>query len=276
MTKRIFLGTTTSLAKVVARTDVQVNVYEGGFKLWECGVDLVGYLRDAVHASTSSSSSSPTSLTIKGRRILELGCGHGLPAVYCLRHEPSLVVLQDLNIEVLQNCALPAVLLNSSLTLKDLTSSPSDAKSSSLASPSLSSLPRVEFYSGAWSTQGLRTLMGSISSGGGGTFDIILSSDTLYSSASMPHLITLIAHHLRANGDGVALIAAKRFYFGVGGSTAEFMSRIRSWPFEPPLYGTHPNGGTLTASIVRVLEDGASNIREIIAVRRLSPITPTV
>lgn len=45
----------------------------GGLKLWECAVDLIQYLREA--AATGE-------LSLEGARVLELGCGHGLPGIY--------------------------------------------------------------------------------------------------------------------------------------------------------------------------------------------------
>ncbi len=51
--------------------------------------------------------------------------------------------------------------------------------------------------------------------------------------------------------DGVAYIAAKSYYFGVGGGTAAFVKLV--------------NGeGLMRAEVVRVLDDGLSNKREII------------
>ena len=57
---------------------------------------------------------------------------------------------------------------------------------------------------------------------------------------------------------GVALVAAKRFYFGVGGGTAAFLSLLRKQRAGA--------GVALSAEVVRVFEDGASNIREILRV----------
>ena len=50
-------------------------------------------------------------------------------------------------------------------------------------------------------------------------FDLILTSDTIYSPAATPALWSLIRAQLRPKG--VALVAAKSYYFGVGGSSAQ-------------------------------------------------------
>ena len=55
---------------------------------------------------------------------------------------------------------------------------------------------------------------------------------------------------------GVATIASKRYYFGVGGGTQE-LARISP---------SH----SMSMSVVRVFEDGISNIREIVTLTRVT------
>jgi predicted nicotinamide N-methyase len=52
------------------KTDLITGVYEGGFKLWECSIDLVQYLIDE-------------NVPLDGKSVLEVGCGHGLPGIFC-------------------------------------------------------------------------------------------------------------------------------------------------------------------------------------------------
>jgi hypothetical protein len=84
-------------------------------------------------------------------------------------------------------------------------------------------------------------------------FDLILSSETIYESESAARLCGLILAQLR-RPSGVALVAAKSYYFGVGGSVAAFRSRVEA-------------DGRFTCSTVKVIEDGASNRREVLAIR---------
>lgn len=56
-------------------SDIVKNKYEGGFKLWECSEDLVEYLMNNLKFVHEF---------VKNRNVLELGCGHALPAIYCL------------------------------------------------------------------------------------------------------------------------------------------------------------------------------------------------
>ena len=47
----------------------------GGFKLWECAIDLAAHLR---HLQQSGK------FQLTGKRVMELGCGHGLPGIVAL------------------------------------------------------------------------------------------------------------------------------------------------------------------------------------------------
>lgn len=72
-----FLTKTGAISSILTTSDVQTGVYEGGFKLWECAVDLVGYMRE-------SSSPMPA-------KVMELGCGHGLPGIYALQQGATII-----------------------------------------------------------------------------------------------------------------------------------------------------------------------------------------
>lgn len=51
--------------------------FAGGFKLWECALDLARYLWE---------SAGPKAMETKlqGQRVIELGCGHGIPGIVAL------------------------------------------------------------------------------------------------------------------------------------------------------------------------------------------------
>ncbi len=76
--------------------DVVAGVYEGGFKLWECAVDLVRY----IHKNG-----------LKGASVLEIGAGHGLPGIV-MGSMGARLALHDFNEEVLQLCTAVNVKLN--------------------------------------------------------------------------------------------------------------------------------------------------------------------
>lgn len=63
----------------------------------------------------------------------------------------------------------------------------------------------------------------------------------------------MIKRHLRRDPASVALVAAKKYYFGVGGSVQHFLEVVRS-------------EGIFRADIVWEERDSRSNIREIVRV----------
>lgn len=89
----------------VYESDLIPGTYEGGFKLWECTIDLLTYL------------SLNTSL-FKGKSILDLGCGTGILGVFTLMAGAQNVDFQDFNKEVLISATMSHVLLNCQDKLK--------------------------------------------------------------------------------------------------------------------------------------------------------------
>ncbi|XP_059168203.1 histidine protein methyltransferase 1 homolog [Physella acuta] len=167
---------------VVSHSDLVAGEYEGGLKIWECGLDLISYL---------SSHPSGTSLDIKRKLVLELGCGVGLPGLYCIKCGAQRVDFQDYNEEVLQILTHTNVVNNS--------------EGGEVSS---------QFFAGDWASfsqlaeqQNLR-------------YDIILSAETIYNTENYPKLHQVFKATLAQNG--LVLLAAKEYYFGVGGSIAAF------------------------------------------------------
>ncbi|XP_045170144.2 uncharacterized protein LOC123532680 [Mercenaria mercenaria] len=63
-------------------SDLIPNVYEGGLKVWECAVDLAKYLQKC-------------DIKFHNKKVLELGCGAGLPAILAMLNGASCVHFQD-------------------------------------------------------------------------------------------------------------------------------------------------------------------------------------
>ena len=63
----------------------------------------------------------------------------------------------------------------------------------------------------------------------------------------------MVMTHLSSTGS--ALIASKRFYFGVGGGTYTLQTLVEA-------------AGILSYDVLQVYEDGHSNIREIVQLKR--------
>ncbi len=53
------------------------------------------------------------------------------------------------------------------------------------------------------------------------SYDVIVTAETIYSHASTPRLYAAVKALLQ-RPHGVAYVAAKTYYFGVGGGTREF------------------------------------------------------
>lgn len=176
-----------------ACSDLIPGVYEGGMTVWECAHDLVDYLATEL-------------IPLWGLRVLELGCGVGLPGIFSLLCHAKCVHFQDFNREVLTCLTIPSVM--ASLT------QPLEPESDSAA------LPRTRFFYGDWAE-----FAAKLKQAGEPPYDIILTSETIYSLDSQPKLlraIKLLAHP----GRGVALVAAKTHYFGVGGSVESFEEMV--------------------------------------------------
>jgi hypothetical protein len=63
----------------------------------------------------------------------------------------------------------------------------------------------------------------------------------------------MINAHL--SSDGFAIIANKRYYFGVGGGTQELKLLLSTC-------------STLVLEVAKVIEDGGSNVREVLVLKR--------
>ncbi|MCJ1249221.1 hypothetical protein MMC30_006444 [Trapelia coarctata] len=216
--------------------DILSRVYEGGFKTWECSIDLARYLTRLLKASD---------LVLSGRmvHVIELGAGTALPTASVAKFyiESSdgashmQLTLADYNYQVLALATIPNVLL----TISSLSPGPAWPTEGDLhiTRDSLSAFDHelkaanlnVSAISGAWSsafvdlTNGLNVLGGASPA-----LMLILASETIYSPASLRDftqtLLSLLSQHNSSSCEVLALIAAKRVYFGVGGGIDEFIA----------------------------------------------------
>ncbi|KAL3822310.1 hypothetical protein ACHAXA_002625 [Cyclostephanos tholiformis] len=101
-------------------------------------------------------------------------------------------------------------------------------------------------------------------------FDLILASETTYTTESCLDTAFLMLRHLRVEV-GIGLVATKRFYFGVGGGTDAFISACEALSSsgdyddyndnESPLAGLR-----LRVEVVRSYDTGNANIRDLLMV----------
>lgn len=101
------------------------------------------------------------------------------------------------NKDVLETITIPNVLLNLADSKEEIQSN----------------LGRVSFYSGDWSKYAELTK-------GDEKFDIILTSETIYNPNNYTKLVDVFKRKLKK--DGQVLLAAKIYYFGVGGGLRTF------------------------------------------------------
>ncbi|PRP76907.1 hypothetical protein PROFUN_06185 [Planoprotostelium fungivorum] len=203
------------LEELLKTSDLKPGVYEGGFKLWECSEDLIRHLKD-VHFEFS------------GKKVLDLGCGHGLPGLYALK-QGAHVHFQDYvkpsamrNEQVINGITIPNVQLNS----KENTT------------------PKATFWAGDWNA--LNKHWKDLK------FDVILTSDTLYNPAYYQRIISIIRDHLSDNGTTYPFVSpslSSPFCLTrsrIGGSVRQFVDQLS-------------REGELKSERVKHLDDGASN-----------------
>ncbi|CAH0486111.1 unnamed protein product [Peronospora farinosa] len=187
-----FVTRTGVISSILITSDVQTNVYEGGFKLWECALDLVKFveMEDTPMATT----------------VLELGCGHGLPGIHALLRGAERVTFSDYNKEVLELTTCPNVLRNVDKQL----------------------FKKADFYAGAWSSMSRYMEEVEQQTHEQMQFDLILTAETIYTEAVAVELYQTIKRHLRRASNARALVAAKKYYFGTNGSVQHFVGLVQA------------------------------------------------
>lgn len=277
-------------------SDLEPGVYEGGAKVWEGSLDLVRFLADLsneeLFGHDNNNNNSTTGSTTGNFHILELGCGHALPACYLLtqvwqaqqapwsslsspetaqkkEHDdsssscslipPISLTLVDYNDFVIQDVTVSNLVLN---TLHESMSN--DER--------LAALERldqmVQLGSGDWMdlSQQLLILNDPLQAQqsasektqrrlpGNGCFHIILAAETLYSTESTESTALFLSRHLSAAQNSCCYLATKRYYFGVGGGSHALQEAAVA-------HG-------LVVEVVRTIDHGAGNIRELLKVTK--------
>lgn len=230
-------GSSSNLLAGLENTDLQTNVYEGGYKTWECSLDLVKFLLDRGPRKDLDD-------LVRVQHIVELGCGSAVPSLllfqYALKNKLNMIfTLADYNEDVIRLVTLPNLVLAwaAALSAEDSTTLFPDGNPlldadeehgdlyltpeilASFKQQLQSTGIALNLLSGSWTPT--PTFLDLISSTPElNTF--ILGSETIYSPASLSAFAETIVALMKRVRTGKAVVAAKRVYFGVGGSVDKF------------------------------------------------------
>jgi protein-histidine N-methyltransferase len=219
-------------------SDLRTNIYEGGYKTWECSLDLVRYLLDRGPRKDLDD-------MMRVDHVLEMGCGSALPSLlllqYALRNGLGMYfTLTDYNEDVLRLVTVPNLLLNWVQALSEersqevfgtegnplrggeeehgelyLTPGLVEAFKKDLAGVGVT----ITLVSGSWvPVEKFLELVPSAPQ----LNTFVLGSETIYSPASCTAFTEAVTALMRRVKTGKAVVAAKRVYFGVGGSVDGF------------------------------------------------------
>ncbi|RMZ67505.1 Histidine methyltransferase 1 [Pyrenophora seminiperda CCB06] len=221
-------------------SDLRPNIYEGGYKTWECSLDLVRYLLDRGPRKDLDD-------LVRVDHCVEMGCGSALPSLllfqYAIRNRLGMYfTLTDYNADVLRLVTVPNLVLAWVATLEE------DERRGVLGdeegmgaggvgvedegelqvTPELIAAFRrsleergitLTLVSGSWTpTEALLKLVPSAPE----LNTFILGSETIYSPASLQAFTDAIVGLMGRVRLGKTVVAAKRVYFGVGGSVDGF------------------------------------------------------
>uniref|UniRef100_K1R994 protein-histidine N-methyltransferase n=1 Tax=Magallana gigas TaxID=29159 RepID=K1R994_MAGGI len=151
-----------------SHSDLLPAVYEGGLTVWECGCDLAEFI-------------SGEGIDFRGKSVIELGCGAGLPGICAMKCGAEQVYFQDYNSEVISYFTIPNVQLNETTC-------------------------QCRFFSGDWGEfQKYARNQPDM------RFDYILTAETIYSSENYPKLHSLLETLLKVDGQIVPAIVWLQF-----------------------------------------------------------------
>ena len=132
-------------------------------------------------------------MDFKGKAVFELGCGWGLPGIWAAMNGAARVVLQDFNRDVIEQATMPNAKLNEC---------PEGV---------------CEFSADAWAE-----IPGKFPEH---EFDVILASETIYRKEQLPDFVGACKHLVKP--DGIFVIAAKRTYFGLSGTSFDLIELVK-------------------------------------------------
>ncbi|KAF2737169.1 hypothetical protein EJ04DRAFT_461701, partial [Polyplosphaeria fusca] len=221
----------------LSTSDLQTHVYEGGYKTWECAHDLIRFLLDRGPRKDLDD-------LVRVQHVVEMGCGTALPSALLLQY--AVVnglgigfTLTDYNADVLRLVTVPNLFLAWVGTLARTEAPFGEGNENPLAEGgddegdlevtaelvegfrgAVRSLGiEITLVSGSWvPVEKLLDLVPSVPE----LNTFILASETIYSPSSLVAFTEAMVALMKRVKTGKAIVAAKRVYFGVGGSVDGF------------------------------------------------------
>ncbi|XP_040935130.1 histidine protein methyltransferase 1 homolog isoform X2 [Gossypium hirsutum] len=128
-----------SVADIIGFTTTEMlsSKPDGFLKSWNSSFDLVNVLKHEIRDGQ---------LSFRGKRVLELGCGYGVPGIFACLKGACTVHFQDLSAETIRCTTIPNVLANLEQARERQSRQPEGP-----LTPSRQTLsPTVRFYAGDW------------------------------------------------------------------------------------------------------------------------------
>ncbi|KAG8629948.1 hypothetical protein KVT40_001567 [Elsinoe batatas] len=208
-----------ALLTSLSTSDISSQIYEGGFKTWECSLDLASLLLDRCSKDSIDGLDGVAN-------VVELGAGSALPTLVlfqlALREGRAVkFTVADFNADVLRLVSLPNLVLAwAKLRGKegmgggtgdlDVTEELVREFEADLGQAGV----EAKLLSGPWGGDMLKLMPRNFD----GKATLVLAAETIYSPASLQSFVNLVHDVLNGGAMNKAYVAAKKFYFGVGGS----------------------------------------------------------
>ncbi|TMX00252.1 hypothetical protein EJD97_001117 [Solanum chilense] len=134
----VFKGSV-SVADIIGFTGSETisSKSDGHLKSWDISIDLVNVLKHEIRDGQ---------LSLRGKRVLELGCSYGLPGIFACLKGASTVHFQDFSAETIRCTTIPNVLAN----IEQARDRQSRQPESPLTPSRQILAPVVHFYAGEW------------------------------------------------------------------------------------------------------------------------------
>jgi SAM-dependent methyltransferase len=210
--------------------DIVPGQYLGGLKVWSCAVDLARAVFTAgasknIPAVAPVGASPDLQLYVALRhamsghetKVLELGCGHGLPGLVALACGATDVTFHDFNHQVIEACLLPNLVATFGDNLKRLLV----GRRPHLLTFNPNAVVRAG--SGAWANFG----PADPDTAEPILFDAVLGADITYDDEATEQAVQTIARVLKPGGH--AFIGTKVYYFGTGGGVSAVQQQVDRW-----------------------------------------------